>query len=90
MQNLRAAKLIASSILAGSGAISLAVSERGGGLGFVVGGILLLAGAGLLVWQWREGGGGVVSRHEPMDSNAATADSAQSNARDTSFRAGER
>ena len=89
MQDLRAAKIIASSILLGSGAISIAVSERGGGLGFVFGGILLFVGTGLLIGQWRGGRGSVFLQHEPRDSKVDE-DSAQGKAGDTGFRAGER
>ena len=89
MQDLHAAKLIASSILVGSGAISIAVSERAGGLGIVLGGILLLVGGGLLIWQWRHGRETILPRHEPRDSNADD-DLARGNAGDTSFRASER
>jgi hypothetical protein len=52
VNDLRAAKLIASSVMAGSGCISLALSEQRGGLGAVFGLGLLLSGIVFLLRNW--------------------------------------
>jgi hypothetical protein len=55
MVDLRGSKLIAASVLAGAGCVSIAIGERGGGLGLLLGFILLLTGLSYLARQWLSG-----------------------------------
>jgi hypothetical protein len=52
MDELRGAKLIAASLLTGAGAMSMAIGERGEGLGILAGLILAVTGGVLLARQW--------------------------------------